>query len=479
MHRLLFLLLTGCSTTCPPGSALNEEDGLCYLLGAHDTGESSTDTTPATPVSAQNISAVVSEHIRTVVTVTWDTETATTGYLEFGETDSYGMTSPLTDAGTAHSALMLGLWADTTFHFRVVTVSEDGTETASADQTITTGSLPVEVPELTTMGTATWDGFLFAPFQGINYLAVAIDNHGRVVWYKVIDSDTHHIMRAEPMFNGEGVAICMAGQDSQGNKEDGYVLMVSMDGSSEVEIATPYIDHDMTLMPDNTISGIVLKESDTYVGTADSIQEITHDSEMVEIFDVWDHMDSLTDTPPETRSEGDENSAWNWSHANALDYDAAEETYYMALKELHTMVRVDRNTGEMMWAFGGQGNQYTWVNGTDPLTMHHQFHAYEDGRIVVFENGAPERGYSMVREFVIDEDNLTAEEVWSYVREPSVYVYAKGDVERLTNGNTLVTWSSSGEIQEVTPDGAVQWQVNTELGAAITFVTRTESLYDR
>ena len=85
----------------------------------------------------------------------------------------------------------------------------------------------------------------------------------------------------------------------------------------------------------------------------------------------------------------------------------------------------------------------------------------------------------MVREFVIDEDNLTAEEVWSYVREPSVYVYAKGDVERLTNGNTLVTWSSSGEIQEVTPDGSVQWQVNTELGAAITFVTRTESLYDR
>ena len=87
--------------------------------------------------------------------------------------------------------------------------------------------------------------------------------------------------------------------------------------------------------------------------------------------------------------------------------------------------------------------------------------------------------HAVVREFVLDEENLVAEEVWSYIRDPGVYVYAKGDVERLSNGNTLVTWSSSGEIQEVQPDGTVQWQVNTELGAANTFVNRVDSLYAR
>ena len=55
--------------------------------------------------------------------------------------------------------------------------------------------------------------------------------------------------------------------------------------------------------------------------------------------------------------------------------------------------------------------------------------------------------------------------------------FAKGDVERLSNGNTLVTWSSAGEIQEVTPKNEVVWQVNTDLGSAITFIDRVESLY--
>jgi hypothetical protein len=275
-------------------------------------------------------------------------------------------------------------------------------------------------------------------------------------------------MRAQMLDDGSAVAICMAGQDSQGNKEDGYVLLVSMDGATEQEIATPYIDHDMALKPDGTIVGIVLQGLKGFNQVADSIQEISQTGEMTEIFTAWDYMDVLSPTQLE---------GGNWTHANALDYDPDEDAYYMAMKQLHTMIKVDRSTGELDWAIGGEGNMFEWAEGTEPLTMHHQFHAYADNRLVVFENGDPSRGYSMAREFELDTVNMTATEVWSYVREPSVYVFAKGDVERLSNGNTLVTWSSSGEIQEVTPDNEVVWQVNTDLGSAITFIDRVESLY--
>ena len=141
------------------------------------------------------------------------------------------------------------------------------------------------------------------------------------------------------------------------------------------------------------------------------------------------------------------------------------------------MVKVDAASGEVQWALGGDGNQFTFAEGTTPLSMHHQFHIFDEDRLVVFENGDPSRGYSMAREFELDTESMIATEVWSYIREPSVYVFAKGDVERLDSGNTLVTWSSSGEIQEVTPDGDVVWQVNTDLGSAITFIDRVESLY--
>jgi hypothetical protein len=468
---LLLTLLTACTSDCPEG-AFRGEDGLCHMneeVGdTADTDTTPIDTTPDGVADPFEITAEVSEHVRTVVTVRWKTEDESTGYVEFGESGGYGRITPTTAGGTEHEVQLLGLWADTEFHFRVVSHGTDDAEWISDDYTVTTGSLPPEIPTMSFTGEAGWDGFIFAPIQGINYLAAAFDNQGRVVWYKVLDSDTHHIMRAQMLDDGSAVAICMAGQDSQGNKEDGYVLLVSMDGSVEQEVAVPYIDHDMTLKPDGTIVGIVLKYQDGFSMAADSIQEVTHDGAMTEIFNAWEQIDWLP---------GEQLSGGNWTHANALDYYPEEDAYYMAMKALHTMVKVDRESKEVLWAIGGDANQFEWLDGTEPLSMHHQFHAYADNRLLIFENGEPSRGYSMVREFELDTQSMTAREVWSYVREPSVYVFAKGDVERLANDNTLVTWSSSGEIQEVTPAGDVVWQVNTDLGSAITFIDRVESLY--
>ena len=465
---MILTLLLACSSDCPEGSVLGD-DGLCHLsTAAGDSGTTSLDPTPEGAADPFEITAVVSEHVRTVVTVSWKTEAATTGYVEFGDGTEDVRLTPSTTSGTSHSVNLLGLWADTEFRFRVVSIGEDGTEWVSDEQAVTTGSLPPEIPTMSFTGEPTWEGFIFAPIQGINYLAAALDRQGRVVWYKVLDSDTHHVMRAQMLDDGSAVAICMAGQDSQGNKEDGYVLLVSMDGATVQEIATPYIDHDMALKPDGTIVGIVLQDRKGYNQVADSIQEISHTGEMSQVFTAWDHMDWLS---PSSLEGG------NWTHANALDYDPSEDVYYMAMKQLHTMIKVDRETGEVGWAIGGEGNMFEWAEGTEPLSMHHQFHAYEDNRLVVFENGEPSRGYSKAREFELDTENMIATEVWSYVREPSVYVFAKGDVERLSNGNTLVTWSSSGEIQEVTPEHEVVWQVNTDLGSAITFIDRVESLY--
>ncbi|MDG1478656.1 MAG: aryl-sulfate sulfotransferase [Myxococcota bacterium] len=469
---MLILSLLACTTSCPEGSVLRD-DGLCHLDTNETVDDTAADTTPVdtTPDGAADpfeITTEVSEYVRTVVTVRWKTEAETTGYIEFGEGADYGRITPTTASGTEHEAQLLGLWADTEFHFRVVSAEDGGEDWISDDYTVTTGSLPPEIPQMSFTGEAGWEGFIFAPIQGINYLAAAIDSQGRVVWYKVLESSTHHVMRAQMLDDGSAVAICMAGQDSQGNKEDGYVLLVSMDGSVEQEVAVPYIDHDMTLKPDGTIVGIVLKTEDGFNQYADSIQEVTHDGEMTQIFNAWDHVDWLTDEPL---------GGNNWTHANALDYYPEEDAYYMAMKELHTMVKVDAPSGEVQWAFGGTGNQFTFADGTIPLSMHHQFHIFDEDRLVVFENGESSRGYSMAREFVLDTENMIATEVWSYVREPSVFVFAKGDVERLDSGNTLVTWSSSGEIQEVTPDGDVVWQVNTDLGSAITFIDRVESLY--
>ena len=479
---LLFPTLAayGCGGACPPNTE-SGKDGNCVFVegvgdgtGASDGTGTGTDdggtTDPGFP--ADEITAEVSEVVHTVVTVRWTTAQPTTGLVEFGETDAYGMQTRVTEEGTSHEVLLLGLWAETEFHFRVKTTSATGAEALSEDLTITTLSLPPDLPGVAVTGTPTFEGYLVAPVQGSAYGTVIFDTKGRFVWYYLMEDSDFHIMRALPSPDGADVVVCMAGQDNQGNKEDGYLLEVSMDGYTVETIPAPNIDHDLTILPNGTVAAIVLVGDEAYPGQlADSIQEIDRDGNMTEIFNAWDHIAELLP------GEGPSGGGGSWTHANAIDYDASEDAYYLAMKNLYTTAKIPRATGQIEWALGGKGNQFTWAEGTEELSMHHQFHAYDPTHIVYFENGTPDRAYSRAREIEINPETMVATGVWDYSHQPPLYVFSKGDVTRLPNGHTLVTWSSSGEIQEVDEEGVVVWQLNMDLGSAFSFVWPIEGLY--
>ncbi len=52
-----------------------------------------------------------------------------------------------------------------------------------------------------------------------------------------------------------------------------------------------------------------------------------------------------------------------------------------------------------------------------------------------------------------------------------------GDVHRFDSGNTLITYSYNGQIQEVTPGGEPVWTLTASAGGVISYVTPVESLY--
>jgi len=41
-----------------------------------------------------------------------------------------------------------------------------------------------------------------------------------------------------------------------------------------------------------------------------------------------------------------------------------------------------------------------------------------------------------------------------------------GEAHRLESGNTMVIFSSAGQIDETTPAGNTVWQINTDVGGA-------------
>lgn len=89
---------------------------------------------------APSISEVRSENVTLdSATITWATDEAADGQVEYGTTAGYGAsTPPASPKGTAHSERVAGLEPGTLYHYRILSRDAAGNLAASADNTFTT-----------------------------------------------------------------------------------------------------------------------------------------------------------------------------------------------------------------------------------------------------------------------------------------------------------------------------------------------------
>lgn len=95
---------------------------------------------------------------------------------------------------------------------------------------------------------------------------------------------------------------------------------------------------------------------------------------------------------------------------------------------------------------------FVWCYGLGVLDGQHQPTMLDNGHILVFDNGTY-RGYSVVWEI----DPLTEKIVWEYKNQENFFSPFRSGVQRLTNGNTLITECDAGHIFEVTPTKEIVW----------------------
>ena len=123
-----------------------------------------------------------------------------------------------------------------------------------------------------------------------------------------------------------------------------------------------------------------------------------------------------------------------------------------------------------------QTERLIWSWGPEHLERQHHPTLLDNGNILIFDNGAY-RGFSQI----IELNPLTRKIEWKYQADPpeAFYTHARGSVQRLPNGNTLITESNSGRVFEVTRDGQIVWeffapdiQHNKKKRAAIYRMTR-------
>ncbi len=422
----------------------------------------------------------LSEAMPTVVIVQWEVvlDEVEAALVKFGTDREYGRKARawIGDDGVAR-AVLVGMKPSTRYHVQVVEVV--GADwNFGPDERIRTGSLATELPDLDVSwfdAEAAHEGYLVTSVLTQPSTAVIIDDEGDYVWAHQPDLgwDRWFIPRARLSEVGEWVSYLAETTigSGGGDAEERAIVRVALDGSWEDAVRVDHAHHDFAELTDGTIA-VLMKDRRTVDGElveGDRLVELGASGEPVTIWSVWDHFEYDPETEYGEPGTG-------WTHANALDHEADDDAYYVSLRNLDTIVKIDRAAGDVLWCLGGETSDFLLPDGSSTLFQRqHQFEILDDG-VLVFDNGTAERYASRVVEYRLDEEAGTAEPLWEYEADPSLYSLALGDVSRLPSESTMITWSTLGRVDEVSPEGEVLWRLEGDLGGGLGYTTWREAL---
>ncbi len=447
LNSITFPLLVGCATGCPGGISETDET---------DTATESIDLT-----------IEQSEIATTVFTVWWDAVTeGAVAYVEFSLEEAEEATvAPAQEEEGVYRAVILGLKASRSYTLRAV--EERGGETLTSDDyEVTAGDAPAALPtlEAVPLDDAASGGFLATSIVTNPPTAVIIDAEGDYVWwYSFPEHRKYQMSRATPARDLQSVFLRL---DVTGGTSVG-IYELAWDGTEETLYETTENHHDFVELPDGTLAFPLTdaREIDETEVFGDKITELTPSTGVT--VDVWSIHDS------DEFVDGVD-QAFDWTHTNALDYDEDEEVYYAGHRNLDSIFKIDRATGEVIWRLGGTDSSFTFDQHV-PMDTQHQFDVVGDS-IYVFDNSEYNMESRVIR-YDLDVGAGTATTGWTYEPDPPMYNVALGDVMELENGNVLVTWSLLGQIDEVDADGNLLWQLNTSLGGVFGYTRWYDSLY--
>jgi hypothetical protein len=294
-----------------------------------------------------------------------------------------------------------------------------------------------------------------------------LDKDGDIVWWYNFGNADYEgeellgFSRAHMSWDAEH----MWGGNINFGRGNGRLYRVSMDGASESEPEITYHHHDFTVLPDNRLALLEFDEDGQAdgQGTCDRIVERDPDGNTEVVYPLREGLSYLA-----THTE--------WCQANAIHYNPAEDAYYVSVLLQNMIVKIDRAERRLLWV----------LDGDDPLESdfpgvtwerQHGFHPLDDGTLLLFNNNDDDSaiGPSHALVLALDDEEGTATLEWQY--ESDISCPMLGDVQRLSNGNTLVTYSTAGTFHEVDSAERLVREISFGLGDALGYADARRSLY--
>ena len=286
-------------------------------------------------------------------------------------------------------------------------------------------------------------------------LAVAVDALGAPVWFI---EPPERIGDLRLLANGRVLYLVGGGGGGRAFEATlgGQIAWASPDD------ADLRLHHDVFPMPSGNYLSLayelqdVLVESELQSWVGSRIVELDRtDNQVVWEWNPFDHYSTLDFDPTTMENPGVGGAnfpgAYDWTHQNAVIYDAGENSVYTSTRQLSRVTRIDYATGDIVYNMGFAMPSGETDFGDNLFSFQHAPELQANGNMLLFDNGnrrdhidqTAETGISKAVEVAFNGTPPTgASIVWEWTVPD--YAPAFGDACRLPGGTTLVTSVPTG-----------------------------------
>ncbi len=400
-----------------------------------------------------DVTLSLSEAIPTVGIAEWSTPaTIDSAHVDFGrESGNYEFSAPVDLSEPNHRTLLLGMKESTTYYVQVF--AESGGTTHSSDVlTLDTGVLSNQLPAISVNDVnpaAVYGGFTVTcnggignnpagPSPGAGW-AFIFDKDGDMVWaYDLTDTAVASCTRARMSYDGKDM---WAGNFSNVSP-DGALLRLSMDGLTSETFSLPARNHDFAVLPNNNI--VYQEQQNGGAGRggvdegADNISELDVETGMSRVL-----YDENTDFAEQIAESG--------AHTNYVAYVPFLNAISFSMRHTSTIGVISfpppGEQAQLLMTFGGPLSDF------DFSWDYQHGHEVMENSIIIFNNTAATGNQSAAIEYEYDVNTGHGTQILDYTS--GLASFAFGEVQRLPNGNTFVTYSVAGVIHEIDASGTL------------------------
>lgn len=134
----------------------------------------------------------------------------------------------------------------------------------------------------------------------------------------------------------------------------------------------------------------------------------------------------------------------DYTHFNSMTIDESDGNLVCSFRNLDEVLKIDRNTGEIIWTLGGDEDDF-YLTEDQKFSRQHNARITDDGYITLYDNGIKNENTRVVK-LKLDEENMSVVDYKSYSLDD--YYKYMGSVQEIDSENEVFLIGTGGKTTD-------------------------------